>query len=253
LIGGLEGAQSKNFPSWGNSFGNAYFQGASWINRNVEKRAKLSLIQGTASNVPPLYLRKDIDYLVGGNIDSQETYFSGIERKGEYLMELIFNDTGKDFYYAWEYVDKFLVPVYELKVDGVAILKIWKNDIEHTNANFLFKEGIYKRNLGIELNGNIISVDLGEEVLLSHMELDFVNTTSHCSLSGNVDTSIDGKNWVREKDGFPQLQIGRKSNVIGNTITYYFAARKARQVRFWFDNNNPCRFEKPQIRVYLLE
>jgi len=168
-------------------------------------------------------------------------------------MELIFNDTGKDFYYAWEYVDKFLVPVYELKVDGVAILKIWKNDIEHTNANFLFKEGIYKRNLGIELNGNIISVDLGEEVLLSHMELDFVNTTSHCSLSGNVDTSIDGKNWVREKDGFPQLQIGRKSNVIGNTITYYFAARKARQVRFWFDNNNPCRFEKPQIRVYLLE
>jgi hypothetical protein len=253
LIGGLEGAQSKNFPSWGNSFGNAYLQGASWINRNLENGAKLSLIQGTASNVPSLYLRKDIDYLVGGNIDSQETYFSGIERKGEYLMELTFNDTGKDFYYAWEYVDKFLVPVYELKVDGVAILKIWKNDIEHTNANFLFKERIYKGNWGVELNDNIITVNFGEKVLLSHVELGFVNTTSHCSLNGNVDVSTDGKNWVREKDGFPQLQIARKSNVVGDTITYYFAAREAKQIRFWFDNNNLCRFEKPQIKIYLLE
>jgi len=229
-----------------------FWPGIKWVNENVEEGAKLSLIQGTASNAPPLYLRKDINYLVDGNIDNQETYFSGIERKGEYLMELTFNDTGKDFYYVWEYVDKFLIPVHEVKVDGVPILKIWKNDIKHTNDNFLFKEKVYKGDLEVELRGSIISIDLGEEALLSHVELDFADIAG-CSLSGNVDTSIDGKNWVRGKDGFPQLQIGRKSNVIDNTVTYYFAARKAKQVRFWFDDSDPCRFKKQQVMLYLLE
>lgn len=252
LIGGLRGAQTRNFPSWGNSFGNAYLQGVTWINNNVEMGAKLSLIQGTASNVPPTLLRRDINYLVDGNINNNATFFSGIERKGEYLMELTFNDTGKDFYYAWEYIDKFLTPVYEVQVDGVSILKIWKNDIKHTNADFIFEEKVYKGDLGVKLSDNIVSIDLGEEILISHLELGFADVFG-CSLGGNVDTSTDGKNWVREKDGFPQLQIGRKSNIIGNMITYYFAARKAKQVRFWFNKDNLCRFKKPQVRVFLLE
>ena len=132
LIGGLKGAAMKHFPSWGNSYGNAYLSGIKWLNQNAAKDSKLALVQGTRPNAPPILLRSDI------LLDNKN--WSGLTRDGEYLMELTFNDTGKAYYYTWEYVDKFLEPVYELKVDDTAILKIWKNDIEHTKKEYRVSE-----------------------------------------------------------------------------------------------------------------
>ncbi len=132
LIGGLPGAKERNFPSWGNSFGNAYFQGIKWINTNAPKDAKLALIQGTPANAPVILLRKDINYIYSDTSD--KSYFSGDAKEGEYLMELTFDDTYKPDSEAWRYVEKYLVPVYEVKVEGVPILKIWKNDLEHTKS-----------------------------------------------------------------------------------------------------------------------
>lgn len=130
FIGGLSGARDRNFPSWGNSFGNAYLQGIKWLNENAQPNAKLALVQGTPANAPAVLLRKDINYLYSDT--SNDSYFSGDAKEGEYLMELTYNDTYKPDSEIWRYVDKFLIPVYEVKVDGVPILKIWKNDIEHT-------------------------------------------------------------------------------------------------------------------------
>ncbi|MFC1625141.1 glycosyltransferase family 39 protein, partial [Patescibacteria group bacterium] len=62
IIGGLNGAKEKNIPYWGNSFGNAYLQTIKWMNNNVEKNAKLALIQGTGTNIPKIKLRKDITF-----------------------------------------------------------------------------------------------------------------------------------------------------------------------------------------------
>lgn len=120
LIGGLRGAQQHNFPSWGNSFGNAYFAGIEWLNKNAEPNAKVALIQGTASNAPSIFFRSDLDY--------KNSNFSGDKKEGEYIMELTFNDTTKTPPEKWNYVEQSLSPVYELKVEGVPILKIWKND-----------------------------------------------------------------------------------------------------------------------------
>ncbi|MBX4205647.1 glycosyltransferase family 39 protein [Candidatus Microgenomates bacterium] len=123
LIGGLKGAKQVSFPSWGNSFGSAYKQGIDWINTNATKGSKLTLLQGELINAPKIWLRVDIDY-------KKENY-SGSDKKGEYIMELTFNDTVKLPKESWDYVEFSLIPVYEEKVDGVAILKIWKNDNEH--------------------------------------------------------------------------------------------------------------------------
>lgn len=130
LVGGLPGAKERDFPSWGNSFGNAYFQGIKWINTNVEKDAKLALIQGTPANAPVILLREDIQYIYSDTTD--KSYFSGDTKAGEYLMELTFNDSYKPDSEAWRYVEKYLIPIYEVQVEGIPILKIWKNDSEHT-------------------------------------------------------------------------------------------------------------------------
>ena len=46
-------------------------------------------------------------------------------------MELTFNDTARAAENKWDYVNNFLKPVYQVEVDNVALLKIWKNDAAH--------------------------------------------------------------------------------------------------------------------------
>lgn len=242
LIGGLKGAKEKNFPSWGNSYGNAYLQGVNWLNQNAEKGAKVSLIQGIEINTPDILYRPDIN-VNNGN-------WSGIDRKGEYLMELTFNDTGKSFYYTWEYVETFLKPLHEIKVDGVAILKIWKNDLDHTRSEYRSSEKSFTGEIKIQRQKNMLVIVLDRQVFLSRIFLQF-NPRVDCSLitNGFFETSLEGIKWIREKDYFPFPQVRDQYNLKGNLITFNFAARKAQFIRVIFDSDNSCGLDNPSVSV----
>lgn len=246
LIGGLFGASERNFPSWGNSFGNAYFQGIKWINKNAEYGSKLSLIQGTSTNAPAIFLRSDIDYKSGN--------WSGINREGEYLMELTFNDTNRDFNYAWDYVENFLNPVYELKVDGVSILKIWKNDLQHTKKLKQKNEIEFLDSFNVDVKENLIKVNLNKEVSISRIILNF-DPLPDCLIpkAAFVETSNDGLNWIREKDPIPFRQIKQKDNMTDNKIEYFVAGKEARYVNFVFENKNACPLNYTSIKILVLE
>ncbi|MBU2028961.1 hypothetical protein KJ761_03690 [Patescibacteria group bacterium] len=245
FIGGLSGAKERNFPSWGNSYGNAYFSGIKWLNKNAEQNAKVSLIQGIAPNAPQILFRSDIGIY--------NYYLSGIRREGEYLMELTFDDTGKAFYYAWNYVDKFLDPVYEEKVEGVTILKIWKNDFEHTKPEFRLNEKLLEKAVSVQKDNNALIIDLGNEYILSRATLNFIQR-SDCEEIGTsfVDTSFDKVNWDREKDWIPFPQMDNKNNLEGGTINFYFAGERARYIRFWFDSPTSCGLNNPVVQVMIL-
>lgn len=246
FIGGLPGAMSRNFPAWGNSFGNAYLQGINWINKNSPQNSKLALIQGTASNAPAIFLRKDINY--------SNSNWSGIERKGEYLMELTFNDTTKTPGYAWEYVDKFLIPVYELKVDGVAILKIWKNDLAHTKDSLKLNESEYKGQISINTKSSQLIISLEDRVLLSRLQISLMPSGSCNHLSdGYIETSVNGKNWVREIDQLPSLQKGYMSNLSDNSLEFWFAGRNAKYIRLTENSNQNCSIDNFKTRIYVLQ
>lgn len=246
LIGGLSGAQKINFPSWGNSYGNAYLSGINWLNKNAPENSKVSLIQGIDPNAPQILFRSDISL--------HNYYLSGIRREGEYLMELTFNDTGRAFYYAWDYVDNFLDPVYEVKVDGVTILKIWKNDLEHTKPKLRLNEKLLKKQPLIQKENNVLLVDLKNEYLLSRAILNFVQKSGCGEIRTSfVDTSFDRVNWNREKDWIPFPQIDNRNNLEGNMINFYFAGKKARFIRFWFDSPNSCGLNNPEVQVMILD
>ena len=128
FIGGLKGAKEKNISGWGLTLGSAYQQGIDWINKNAEVNADLSLVKGYTQNIPRINIRKDINF--GDN------YYSGKEKKGEYLMEVT------DYFWTLtipvdkqKYI-KMLQPVYELNVEGVPILTIWKNDWVNTKLQY---------------------------------------------------------------------------------------------------------------------
>jgi len=246
LIGGLSGAREYEIPSWGNSYGSAYREGIEWLNENAEENSKLALIQGAPPNAPNVWLRGDIDF---GNEN-----WSGINREGEYLMELTFNDTGKSYYYAWEYVEKFLVPVYELKVDGVAILVIWKNDWEHTKEEWRVGERELEKDFSVELGAKGIEVNLGGEEVLSRLFLEYESDNECCLISNSfVETSIDGERWAREKDWIVFPQVFGKDNLKDDKISFYLAGREARYVRFVLDNEESCALSEPSLRVVVLE
>lgn len=124
LIGGLRGASIQNFPDWGTTLGSVYKGGIDWINQHAEKSSRLALINGLLLNIPRTSIRSDIYF--------SESHYSWNKKQGEYLMEVID--------YRWNSVTpqekrkylETLVTVYEEKVDDVAILKIWKNDLPHT-------------------------------------------------------------------------------------------------------------------------
>lgn len=260
LAGGLKGAIKSGMPAAGNSFGNTYYQGLKWVNENAPDGAKLTIIQGTAVNVPAYIVRTDID-LSNGN-------FSGINRGGEYAMALIYNYEHRDNFYSWEYINKFLKPVYEVKVDGTPILKVWKNDLEHTNADYMKNQMQTSGEIIVSSQTNSMQLNLSRVADLSSMQLtyDIGNGCVSPEVS-TVETSLDGKNWVREGDPLSFAQIGKRSGsfsplwvdskteikIGGEPINYYFAARKAAYIRINAGAANSCILINPEVKVFALE
>lgn len=254
FIGGLSGAKKMNFPSWGNSFGNAYLQGIDWINQNAENGAKVVLLQGTLANAPLIYFRQDIKYIPGSEEPVKKNYFSGLNREGEYIMELTFNDTGKDFFYRWEYVEKFLNPVFELKADNTTILKVWKNDLEHTKPEMRNKSSLVQSGFKTYFEDNFFFIDLDNESVVSKVEIEFGSGNSCEPLNKVfVATSPDRINWQNEKDAIPQNQVYGGPNLMDGKISYYFAGRPTKYIRLAADTKNSCIFNNPKVIVTSLE
>lgn len=252
FIGGLSGAKELNFPSWGNSFGNAYLPGIKWINANAEKEAKVVLLQGTLANAPLIYFRPDIKYLPESD-SGKKNYFSGINREGEYIMELTFNDTGKDFFYRWEYVEKFLIPVYELKVDNVTILKIWKNDLNNTKEEMRLAPVDFKNPIKTVVDNRLLYIDLEKELNVSKLEIEFEREEGCMDLkTAFVETSMDRINWNVEKDSVPKNQVFGNSNLKDNKLLFYFAGRKARYLKVAGDNEKSCLLNIHEVNITYL-
>ena len=203
--------------------------------------------------MPTILIRSDINYLVDGKLDSIETHFSGIERQGEYLMELTFNDTGQDFNYIWEYINEFLIPVHEVKVDGVTILRIWKNDLDHTYLDHKKSIAEYRGKTTLKQDKNTLNLTFESIVTLSSVQLTYNDSDCTPLKTGYVETSKNGIDWLREKDSISQYQARRNSNLEANMIRFYLAGREAQHVRFLVDNTDSCVFNMTKTSSNILE
>ena len=126
LVGGVKGAEKANLIDLMVTNGNVYKQGVEWLNQHAEKDAKLAITDGRMMAISPLWLREDISI--------SPNHFSGLDKKGEYLlMNYTFQ---KRDYFAYHYPKTFLNPIHTIDVDGVPILYIFKNDQVHTKDGF---------------------------------------------------------------------------------------------------------------------
>lgn len=243
LIGGLSGARERKIPYWGNSYGNVYQQGIAWLNANAEPGAKLGFPVSTGGNLARVKLRPDIHYW--------NAYWSGPNMGGEYEMELDFDWAPKEWY-SYAYYDTFVEPVYIAQVDGVPLLKIWKNDYEHTRSEYR-EEKEYKIS-SKTIENDQLRVDLGKVIPLTRIVIEHQKTGCETQKGGYIETSEDGQSWKRDPETIASPQV--PVNVNGwdeDTFVFMFAARKGRYILLDTKMSNSCILKNPQIIIKGLE
>ena len=245
IIGGLPGASKANIPYWGNTYGSVYLEGIKWINRNAEVGSKVALPVGVLS-IPRLMFRPDLEYT--------KPYWSGLNRNGEYGIEMNFEWPPK-YWYSFQYYDQYLNPSYVYSVEGIPILKVWKNDLAHTKDGFKEESVYIPKSIIFEKNtlNPQIKIDMGKDINLTRLSIKHENTSCQKQIAGYIATSSDEKNFWREPEPIdsPQWMPG-VSNAFGwsdKNFVYFFAGKKVRYIIVDPQMQGSCYLDKPVIEV----
>lgn len=238
LIGGVKGAASRNLPGWGNSLGSTYRQGVRWINTHAEPNAKLGFVYELRSNIALNELRSDIEF--------SNQVRSALQRKGEYIIGVTHFGTQESAYHR-EYLERFLIPVHTVKVDGVAVLKIWKNDMEHSKTEYKKLEEVIEEPLVSIDKGNVI-VDVGKPRRLTKLVVGY-STQNNCTVpeKGYFQHSKDGILWDRESADFAFFPLASwfKTQPAPGVLQFLFAGDQARFIKLVILDTNSCLLNTP--------
>ena len=246
LIGGLRGAKEKDIPFWGNNFGAAYRQGVVWMNKNLPYGAKIAYARELMPNIPTLWLRPDITL--------HNSFRSGYLKKGEHIIALVYQGAEKTSYFD-RYLDRFLIPIYEAKVDDVSILKIWKNDLEYTKKEYLSEKEI--DNFTVSTKEGATIFDFGDIIYLSRLEVSYKEDFSCKNISSAyVQISENGEKWERlpgtmpnEDWSTPQIGIQPKNG----KFIIPFAAEKLRYLGIISFPADSCLTKVNNTKVYYFD
>ena len=242
LIGGLKGAKAKKIPFWGNSFGASYRQGVSWIDKNAEKGAKVVLAYELLPNIPSIFLRSDINY--------HNSWRSGYLREGEYAITLTYDGTDERSYYD-SYLTKFLNPVYEFDVDGVSVVRVWKNDVDHLKVPW--NEEVIG-NVSYKKQDSGLTFDLRNIYKISRLEINYNDMYCSKLSNGVVRISKDGKKWENLPGTLPNSwrisHLGQQP-LNGNFIEP-FVGQEARYIDLVLSHGNTCLKNVRSFKVYQL-
>lgn len=243
LVGGLKGAKEANIASWGNTFGAAYRKGIIWINKNAEPNSKLTFAFELMPNVPNNWVRKDILF--------HNTRRSGFIRDGEYAITLTYQGTAERSYYD-RYLELTQKPVFQELVDGVAVLKIWKNTKENSVDNY--KELLLMDNVTAVYEKGSIELLLNKSLKVAYLDIDFSNNRCSKLISGIVSLSPDGKNWNTYPDPLPTGQI----SIFGeqpseNRLVYSFLGEEAQKIKIDYQPVDSCLKNVDSVKIYSLK
>lgn len=220
FVGGLKGAKESNIAGWGNTDGGIYKVAVNWLNNNAEEKSHIATGFSEPADFYIPNLREDL---------FADNKFSGHLHEGEYIIALT-HDTGLEHTYKMLYLNTFLIPVYEYKIDGVTLLKIWKNEKKYLKDKSYFKTAKIKF-LPI-LEKNMLLWDLGENNRIFQLQIEFENKPDCKDLdSGYIQVSSDGDSWKV----LPETYAGNSGE-----INILIAGVRARHIRFMFDPEDSC-------------
>lgn len=244
FIGGLKGAAEKNFPGYGNTYGNAYLQGVKWLNQNAEAGAKLALVSGLGQNLSRSQLRYDINFA--------NNYRSGYNQEGEYLMLLIAGNETWAETFRHKYLS-LLNPLFDLKVDTVSLLTIWKND-----KNFL-KDGVnldsqIERGIDIkfakEESKKEIIIELNGSKNLKGLGLTFPSQECKDGMIGTkIYISTNGSKYIQKAEGINNF-TDRETLGYNADFVYLFPGDKAQYIKVIPPESYSCELSTIDFSIF---
>lgn len=242
LIGGLRGAKQRNYPYWGENYGSPYRKAVEWINQNAEAGAKVVFPYELMMNIPRIFFRPDLEF--------SNVLRSGYLRQGEYAIGLIYQGVEDRSYYDM-YLNRFLEPVYQTLVDGVPILKVWKNDKQHLKKPWQ-EEPATGLNYKVDREG--IKIDLGQILAASRVEIDYGEKNCPDLSLGYTKISEDGVLWRTMPKTFPNewriSSQGRQPR--GGKFTEPLVGLPARYIQFYLTPEDTCLKKVIALRVFYL-
>lgn len=243
LVGGLKGASLRGLPGAGETMGNVYLQGIKWLNTHAEKNAKFGLPVGLGSNIPQQFLRKDITF---------GPYFSGSARRGEYMMEKVSVGFPLSTTYSFDYLNNIVDPIHEVKVDGVTLLRIWKNDTAHTKKEYLHEVELSSYKIEENEESNSLTFSFLDFTPVSRLEID--HNTEDCKLNevaGQVKT-VPGKiNEIRtpivwySHQGIYSIELNKNDKFV-----WFFDGKNLTSISLTMADGNSCLLQYKKIRLF---
>jgi 4-amino-4-deoxy-L-arabinose transferase-like glycosyltransferase len=232
LVRGLPGARDRRLFAWQGTYDNIYRQGVAWFNEHAPKNAKLAYLDGTMLAISPLWLRDDIRF---------GSYFSGFKQNGEYIISIVYPLPPSVF--GYNYLERFLNPLYTRKVDNVALLKIWQNDPKKTKPQWEEQRQLSDwqiRKLTLE-GKRAWEINLRERKKVTRLIL---RLPENCTNTKGVWSTI-----YNGKENFlnPQELILEKEK-----MEIDFPGEEGETIRFWDIEGNSCLYQGEVESIYAL-
>lgn len=241
LIGGLPGAMKYGLDGANNTYGNAYKQGALWINAHAELGSKIALGTAIFSAVPTVYFRNDL-VLVGTNSDLYA-------QQGEYVMELTYPGLNVNDFFRMRFLRNMLTPVYTVQIDGVPLLYIWKNDPLHLAHGV---DMTHERNEKFEVTekaSDLLELRMEKQNRVKRIEFNFVKPEcAYPIASAYIFGSSDGTTWYRFSEQ-PADFAGELNVYPDSRAVEQFAGEELQGIRIFQQNLGTCQWKDISIRV----
>lgn len=224
FFGGLSGAKARGLYTWETIYDAPYRELATWLNAHAEKGARIAYLDGTMLGLSPLWLRDDIRF---------GSFFSGLDGKGEYIASIVYPKPPAVF--PINYLEAFVMPVYEVVVDGVVVAKVWKNDTSHTHMNGK-KRVVDEKDLTVR-HSIASGRDRAEILLPSPLQI----------LSATVEVSdvrcITVRNlvWGTTYNGEPSYIVPWVTPISDSRATISFPGVLGRGILWWDRENAGCK------------
>ncbi len=155
-------------------------------------------------------------------------------------------------WFALQYLNNAMIPVYEVKVDGVAIAKVWKNDPIYVKPEFTKQKVISAKLISNTKNKTLeIVIPNNEQV----MKIEITEPIKNCSAlkTGYVTSTINEKSWVREGEDIAEDQLNRSElKKLTTTFEYLFMARNAKTFIFNTDSSDNCLLKATSAKITIL-
>jgi hypothetical protein len=236
FVGGIRGAQSKNLIDPFLTNGNVYKQGATWLNTNGEKDAKVAILDGRTFALSPLYLRPDISI--------SPDHFSDFQRRGEYILVTDINTAHAAAEFSYWYVKTYLIPVHVVAIDGVPLLTIYKNDSSYVRVKTEVDQSMpFTKAMYATPDGEYLALDLKKEVLVNKLVLS--NPPSSCSYNQPYSAYDEVIQFIPSPlpTGFDISDHSyalTEKRYVGGSVEYLFAGETASTVKIFVRSKESC-------------